>query len=306
VRSDHGSGLLFLEDGNIISAEYGSLTKEDAAHSIIVLENCLVEIRYYNRLRKRELHQNAVSLIMEALRLQDEKRDLQELQEKKNKTRLDLKKFTPASHSIDAEIGAKLKLDFNDCDGSLTSNLIGIVPDKHIIISVPSASSDTINVLVEGNEVLVRYMNLGKLCLFKTHIQNIITSPTSLLFLEFPSVIFYHELRKEKRTKIFLPSVLRADRDDEFYSVITDLSIMGCLCEIKAKLNSPFPELNIGDSVLINCLLPGLDEKETVEGVVRNIKKTPDQLRLGIQFDKPTERVTKSINNYLNILQNVA
>ncbi|MEJ2134832.1 MAG: DUF4388 domain-containing protein [Desulfofustis sp.] len=306
VKSEKDVGFLFIKDGSVVSAEYGSLSKEDAVYSLLVLENSLVEIKYYNGLREREIHQNAMSLIMEALRLQDERRNLQETQEQKHKSRLDLKQFTPASHSIEAEIGAKLKLEIDQCESPLMSSLVGIVPGQCIIATVPQGDEDVTNLFKKDQEVVVRYLNLGKLCLFKTRLQNLIAEPHNLLFLDFPSVIFYHELRKEKRVKIFVPSILKAGEDYEFYSVINDLSILGCLCKIKAKLNSPFPDFNIGDVVMINCLLPGLDENKPVQGIVRNLKKSGDQLRLGIQFDNPPEKVKEAIGNYLNILQNVA
>jgi len=306
VKSEKNVGFLFVKDGNVVSAEYGPLTKDDAVYSILVLENSLVEIKHYNGLRERAIHQNAMSLIMEALRLQDERKNLQERQEQKHKSRLDLKQFTPVSHSIETEIGAKLKLEFDGCQNPLMSSLVGIVPGQYILSSVPTSDEDLTNILKKDQEVVVRYLNLGKLCLFKTHIQHRTTTPSDLLFLEFPSVIFYHELRKEKRVKIFVPSILKADQDTEFYSVINDLNTLGCLCNIKAKLNSPFPDFNIGDVVTINCLLPGLDDKEPVEGIIRNLKKTSEQLRLGIQFDNPPEKVKGAIGNYLKILQNVA
>ena len=306
VKSEKDVGYLFVKDGSVVSAEYGSLSKEDAVYSLLVLENSLVEIKYYNGLREREIHQNAMSLIMEALRLQDERRNLQETQEQKHKSRLDLKQFTPASHSIEAEIGAKLKLEIDKCETPLMSSLVGIVPGQSILATVPKGNKDITNVFKEDHEVVVRYLNLGKLCLFKTRLQNMIAEPHNLLFLDFPSVIFYHELRKEKRVKIFVPSILKAGEDYEFYSVINDLSVLGCLCKIKAKLNSPFPDFNIGDVVTINCLLPGLDEINLVQGIVRNLKKSGDQLQLGIQFDNPPEKVKEAIGNYLNILQIVA
>lgn len=306
VKSEKDVGFLFVKDGNVFSAEYGPLTKDDAVYSILVLENSLVEIKHYNGLRERTIHQNAMSLIMEALRLQDERKNLQETQEQKHKSRLDLKQFTPSSHSIEAEIGAKLKLEIDGCESPLMSSLVGIVPDKYILSSVPTGDTDLTNILKEDQEVVVRYLNLGKLCLFKTRIQYRTATPSDLLFLEFPSVVFYHELRKEKRIKIFVPSILKADQDTEFYSVINDLNTLGCLCKIKAKLNSPFPDFNIGDVVTINCLLPGLDEKEPVKGIIRNLKKTSEQLRLGIQFDNPPDKVKGAIGNYLKILQNVA
>ncbi|MBT8355191.1 MAG: DUF4388 domain-containing protein [Flavobacteriaceae bacterium] len=305
VKSEKDAGFLFVKNGSIVSAEHGPLTKDDAVYSVLALENSLVEIKHYNGLRKRDIHQNAMSLIMEALRLQDERKNLQETQEQKHKARLDLKQFTPASSSIEAEIGAKLKLEIEECEKPLMSSLVGIVPGQYILLTVSQNDGDLPSILKKDREVVVRYLNLGKLCLFKTRIKDRITAPSHLLFLEFPSVIFYHELRKQKRIKIFVPSIIKPDEDKEFYSVIRDLSILGCLCEIKAKLNSPFPDFNIGDIVTINCLLPGLDEKELVKGIIRNLKKTSDQLRLGIQFDNPSDKVKGAIENYLKILKNV-
>ena len=305
VKSEKDVGYLFLENGNVVSAEHGPLTKDDAVYSILALENSLIEIKHYNGLREREIHQSAMSLIMEALRLIDERKNLQQTQEQKHKARLDLKHFTPASNSIEAEIGAKLKLEIEECTTPLMSNLVGIVPGQSILSTVSQNGEDLNTILKKDRKVVVRYLHLGKLCLFKTRIQDIITDPSHLLFLEFPSVIFYHELRKEKRIKIFVPSIIKAEEHSEFYSVIKDLSVLGCLCEIKAKLNAPFPDFNIGDIVTIKLLLPGIDEKELVSGIIRNLKRTSDQLRLGIQFDNPSDKLKGAIENYLKILQNV-
>ena len=74
---------------------------------------------------------------------------------------------------------------------------------------------------------------------------------------------------------------------------------------MQVKRNVPVPDLNIGETVVLNSLFPGIDKSEIVNGTIRNVKKNRNQLRLGIQFKELSKTTFSGIQNYLNSLLNL-
>ncbi|WP_457577928.1 PilZ domain-containing protein, partial [Desulfomarina sp.] len=131
-----------------------------------------------------------------------------------------------------------------------------------------------------------------------------LNNPSPLLFLEYPATIHYHELRKAKRTIIFVPCTFHPGSQPECYGALTDLSISGCLCQIKNAKNRKLPQLNIHDRVHLRCLLPGTTEEQKIHGIIRNLKKEKHATRIGVEFENLQPHLHEIISNYIYAADN--
>ncbi len=305
IQGKGGTGLIFVDKGVVTGAETTDQSDEDAVYSIITWEGAAVEIRYYNRQRPRTIQKPLISLIMEGFRLKDERDSLKQKQESEKKPRLDLKHISTAGNRISLDIGSKLKMEFNEVDTPLVSTMVGMIPDEYLIVTTPSPSSIVKTALNSDTRIIVKYLHIGRLCMFKTRLLKSIEDPHQLLFLDYPPVIHYHELRRAKRTAIFLPCTLHLRKGPEFYGVLVDLSGLGCLCQIKTKGNAPLPNIDINSKVQLRCLLPGMKEDQELSGQVKNLKKSANETRIGIEFTDLQGYLKETIEKYVYSVESI-
>jgi c-di-GMP-binding flagellar brake protein YcgR len=145
----------------------------------------------------------------------------------------------------------------------------------------------------------MKYVHKGREWMFKAQLLKAVDSPSHLLFFEYPGVIHYHELRKAKRTSIFIPSTFQINDEPELYGTIIDLSMTGGLCQIKHKGETPLPQIDMNTSVLLRCLLPGIKEEQQINGRVKNMQIDPAEIRIGIEFENLQPHLADTIGQYL-------
>lgn len=306
IRSRERTGLIFIEKGVVIGAESDDLENEEAFYAIISWEDTVVEIRCYNCRRQRTIQQPLISLIMEGFRLKDERESFQEKQESLKKLQPVLKHISTVGNRLSLEIGARLKMEFAEMDSPLVSTMVGMIPDEYLIVTSPAPYATVRAILETGSRILVKYLHMGRLCMFKTQLVKAVDEPRHLLFLHYPPVIHYHELRRAKRASIFIPCTFHPPKGPEFYGVLIDLSGLGCLCQIKAKGNAPLPPLDLDTKVHLRCLLPGLKEDQELIGCVKNIMKNADETHIGLEFSGLQNYLREVIEKYVYSVENIA
>lgn len=306
IHSKNDTGLIYVKNGAVIGAETRESRNKEAIYDILTWEEAVIEIKYLNALRKNEIDTPLISLIIEAFRLKDERDSRNHTRQQGEKPRLQLKHVSTVGNRISLDIGSRIKMEFNGVDSALTSNLVGMLPDYHLIVATPTPYAAVNKALSSNSRIVVKYVHDGKLCMFKTQLLRAIDSPSHLLFLDYPPVIHYHELRKAKRTNIFVPCTLHLRQEDELYGVLVDLSITGCLSLIKTRGNTPIPPMDIGDELQLHCLLPGFKEEQEISCVIRNIKKNSMETRIGMEFFNLQAYLSETIERYLYSIENLS
>ena len=304
VESEGRTGYIYMAKGVPVAAETDDHLNEDAIYAIVAWEDTIIDILHYNGQRSNEIGQSLLSLIIEAFRLKDERESLEEREQSPNKPKLQLQHVSTAGNSLAIEMGAKIKIEIEGVDAPLSSIMVGMIPNQYLLVTCPNPADIVERMEGEENKLVVKYLHLGRLCMFRTKVLEQIDSPRNLLFLEYPPVIHFHELRQAKRTSIFVPATLLCDDDREFSGVLIDLSSMGCLYHLKLRGSVQLPFLDIDTPVELRCLLPGIGEDQLLKGMVRNLKKSAAELRVGIQFMELSEALKETIDNYVFSVEN--
>ncbi|MBA4366955.1 MAG: hypothetical protein C0403_04880 [Desulfobacterium sp.] len=84
IRSEEGYGYLYLQKGELIAAETGLLHSDEAAFEIISWDNAVIEIEKTGHKKKREIKMPLMNILMEGLRIKDEKEAAAKEKEAKN------------------------------------------------------------------------------------------------------------------------------------------------------------------------------------------------------------------------------
>ena len=299
VTCGPATGSLFLHAGALVGAETRTLSGEEAVYEIVAWEGVHIEIRYFNGRRDDKIAKPLISLIMEGLRLKDEEEEKRKQQRALSKPDHNLKQISTAGYRLALEIGLRLKMEFEGIDSNLDSALVGLVPDKCVITTTPGHFIITRDEMMPGDIALIKFTYLGKLCMFKSRLIKTVETPLQLLFFEYPETIYYHEMRKEKRTTIYIPCTLSLENAGSFSGTVLDISSTGTLCQLKSRRNESLPDVKIKQAIELRCILPGLTDQQRICGIIRNIKTNSQEMRMGVEFSDLDPRVKETIEHYL-------
>ncbi len=303
VSSKGKVGYIYLKRGVVFTSEFNSLRSEDAFYHIVAWDETDVNIKYFNGQRRQDINKPLISLLMEAFRLKDERANLEEKRQSKKKPAPELKRISTAGNKFFLEAGSKIKMELSSGDPVLMGKVVGMIPDKFVIISSPVSQAIIEKVIADQQRLKVKYLHMGRICLFQSLPLHAITEPTELVFIDYPSIIHYQELRRVKRASTFIPCTFLDPESTSYMGVVADLSKMGCLCKVKTLVRKTFPDIDINTKVQLRCLIPGLQEDEILHGLVKNIKKSKTEARIGLEFVDLQAHVKKAIEKYLDSVE---
>ena len=305
VNRQLDTGLLYVRDGVLIGAETKNFNGEAAAHLILSWQETIIRIRFFNGQRKRQINKPLISIIMEAFRLSGKRNKLQSSTSPAHKLQLPLQHLSTLGKRIPLEIGSRLELEFPHLDSLFESVMVGMLQENYLIVTNPQPSSDMEDLVGGKQRVVMKYVHKGRVWMFKSQLLKAVDSPSQLLFFEYPGVIHYHELRKAKRTSIFIPSTFHINQQQELYGTLIDLSTTGGLYLIKHKNDIPLPQIDMNTSILLRCLLPGIKEEQQINGRVRNMQIDPAETRIGIEFVNLQPHLADTIGQYLYSIESL-
>ncbi len=186
---------------------------------------------------------------------------------------------------ISIELGTQLQFEIDGVDFNLKSTLIGIEPDKYLIINAPITSPyDIKHKYFRGNKIIVRYLYKGTVFGFQSEFVEDIYTPLKLLFVKYPEIIEEHNLRSRERINCFLPIKIKI-KSEEKDGVIIDINKGGCCCVFKrAVKDKELLSVQIDEQITLRCQFPQIEDEQVVLGKVKSIRRDKKQMTLGIMF----------------------
>ncbi len=203
------------------------------------------------------------------------------------------------------EIGLPIQLKLEGVAFPLQSVLVGMEIDEYLIIKIPVQFANIKHKLFPGIDIVVRYLYQGIVFGFQTKLIEIISKPVKLLFLEYPRIIEHHELRSHKRAQSIFPATIRI-KDKTNNGAIIDVSKNGCRCHMLSSRSEHLPPVQIDDEISIMCKFPGVEGDHEVLGKIRNIKKSRNELIVGIEFLKLELEIHDLISQYIYAVEEFA
>ena len=303
IFSAAGEGYVYVEDGNVINAKVAELSGEDAFYRLISWDEVIIDIKYYNRTQNRAISTPLITMIMEGFRRKDEHVDLDPQSMSLAKPKQKLQQASMAGMRLALNIGQVLTVEFDAIESALESMLVGMIPDHFLIITTPSHFIVTDTEVRQGQIILVKFTHMEKLFLFRARVSRVLDSPRQLLFIDYPSVIHFHDIRKTGRAAASFPCTMKTQDGDLFNGVFKDISSSGALLELTIKENDTLPEIDISQWVTLGCALPEIDEQLELVGIIKNFKKDERGIQLGLEFSTAYPKLEQSINRYLKTIK---
>ncbi|MFO7760541.1 MAG: flagellar brake domain-containing protein [Thermodesulfobacteriota bacterium] len=207
---------------------------------------------------------------------------------------------------LSVNIGTTVKLEVEGVEYPLQSGIVGLEKEKYIILKAPEPFRRIEHKLYPDNELIVRYISDGTVYAFQSKIIEYISSPLRLLFIEYPKVIEHHELRGQKRIICHLPAKIIAN-EIENLGCIFDISKKGCRFILHKNKNPNLIKIEINKGINLKCVFPGSNEVIYIAGQVQNLKKTYNELDIGIIFTNNNSVETmRMITWFISTVENLS
>lgn len=198
------------------------------------------------------------------------------------------------------------------------TDFIGVIKGRWFIVAMPDAKryGELREHLHEGVPLIVRFVlenENGEICAFRTDIDFVVSHPTKMLFLDWPSNVESRVIRQGRRFDAYLPtSVARLNEDNKadmsVDGVILDVSETGC--RVKHQYSAPEGDDNnatddadspneghgwdSGQRVQLNVQQKGNGELK-LGCIVRQIKCKDGVCELGLQFNSNQKEAINSL-----------
>ena len=180
---------------------------------------------------------------------------------------------------------------------SYRGKIVGYDPYDYMIASVRMPSKVRTSLSL-GGQIIVKYILQGTVYGFKTHVLNAITSPTSLIFFDYPSFIEKVDLRRDTRTHCSIQSTLQTE-ETEHECLIVNISLTGCQVSVQAGTRDPISNITTDDALVVFVNL-GAEGTLKLPIAVRNIKREKGLLILGTMFLDLNDKEEERIKQYLD------
>ncbi len=200
------------------------------------------------------------------------------------------------------KVGTTLNIRIEGSQRRLTSEVIGVVEDKYLIVRMPPLNStgDISNLPYEGNTVIVRYMHEGAVFGFESRTKYVMTAPVKLIFIDYPKKIENQNLRAHKRIDCYLPANIKV-ADNTIGVAVSDISREGCQVTVeKLKIENNSGLLQVDNEIDVGVQFPGVAETIAITGKQKYIKKDKDNVHIGILFSDLGIEVQEILYDFLS------
>jgi hypothetical protein len=222
----------------------------------------------------------------------------------------------PAQESINVgksfvlPVGLPLQVEIEGITIKMNSISIGLLADQYIIIKYPYVPNigNLDHKLSKGSRISVRYLNGGNIFGFQSAVIGVSKEPFRLIFIEFPTMIIRHSLRKNRRVECSLPAELSGAAlmdggvipDIIQNGIVSDISLSGCAFDMRIlSADQRLPNIKMGEAVTLALQLPGIEKKLELSGEARRMQRDAQKLNIGILFYETDELTRGRIAEFI-------
>jgi c-di-GMP-binding flagellar brake protein YcgR len=214
---------------------------------------------------------------------------------------MDLESLAPdfdQNGKLDIDLRTNLMVQIEAVEGYLKSQLVGVVQDRFVVVTIPRSNLRIDNSLFLDKQIIVRYLHEGALFGFQSQIVDTITKPIPLMFLSYPKVVSRQEIRRYKRVDCFLPSSAELSGKPSDGAII-NISRGGCLFVADKPHGNGIGQVDEGATLGVSFTLSEVQAKGAAKAVVRSHSVKSDMILLGLEFEEIDPKVQLAIDSFV-------
>jgi hypothetical protein len=204
--------------------------------------------------------------------------------------------------TLKAEIGTDMQFEVTGVKGRVKLKMLGLLKKHFLLFHVPLKVIEALgtSTLVAGLPLKVRCISRGAVFGFHSKVIHLSQVPYKILCIEYPEVLQKQEIRSSQRARCLLPASI-SDGSLTLEGSVADISRTGCHFQAKrTDLEDQRAKLVKDDSEVSTLIaLPGINGKQKINSIVRNLSLEPDKAHVGIQFTDVDPKVLKVIDDFV-------
>lgn len=206
--------------------------------------------------------------------------------------------YTRSTDNLNGLCGQQVSITFGDEDKQYFCFCWGVCRDRFVMTQIP-VDVDIQGKLAAGTSAVVRFVESGMVCGFKTRIHKVLTLPFRLIFFEYPNSIDMVNLRNSKRVSIFLQAEIQW-KGEIYEGAIRDLSEGGCFFVMKYWQDEAFKDFEVGTTFPIRFTIHGEKNPTEIECKAVRVTKDQDELRAGLSFDNKRKSAMEKVAGFVS------
>ncbi|CCH49178.1 flagellar brake domain-containing protein [Pseudodesulfovibrio piezophilus] len=197
---------------------------------------------------------------------------------------------------LDVKVGKEVIIRIPGIEQSYRGKIVGLDPYDFIIAKVRLPSNVRQDISF-GGEIVVKFVHHGTIYGFKAVVINTITSPTPLVFFEYPEIIEKLPLRRTSRENCAIDGVLHTT-ESEVECMVINVSETGCRISARAATRDRLSQTQVDDALIVAMDLGKFGELKVAVGV-KNLSHEKGILTLGCMFLDITKAEMEMVRGYL-------
>ena len=198
---------------------------------------------------------------------------------------------------MNIELGCQIFIQIEGVRDRLSSYLVGMVPDKYLIVNSPSILGIQ-NVLYDGVPVVLRYVHLGEVFGFSSKVLHSITKPSKVTFIAYPAIIERMSLRKNQRVNCYIPASMNY-KSLQLEGMILNISHSGCNFVLKNIEDQVVRYIQPQEFVELQFPVLGMEGVQSFKGTIKNTSQDSKGIGLGIKFEDLDNKIADMIDAYV-------
>lgn len=203
---------------------------------------------------------------------------------------------------LNMDIGTPLHINIQGINNKIKTRLIGMEAWEYLIIKAPVGYTGIRNKMVEGNKVVVRFIQEGSIYGFEAYILAVIDKPTSLLVIDYPTKVEEKSLRKAERIDCYIPCTLEIE-NQESEGALVDISVGGCRCVAPNHHSKELSGPGVGSNVRIMFDSPAENWHFDLQGLLVNTAEFHTNALIGVKFNSDADNYVEHVQSLLDYLQ---
>lgn len=208
--------------------------------------------------------------------------------------------YTRSTENLNGLCGQQVSITFGNEDKQYFCFCWGVCRDRFVLTQIP-IDADIQGKLVTGAPAVVRFVESGMVCGFKTRIHHVLTLPFRLIFFEYPESIDMVNLRNSKRVPVFLEAEIEW-KGERYEGAIRDLSEGGCFFEMKYWQDPAFKDLEVGSTFPLSFTIHGENSPTEIPCKAVRVAKDQDELCMGLSFHDSRQGTTSKIAGFVSYI----
>lgn len=301
-------GYVYFNKGSLVDAKTGALSQLKALYKILSWNNMIIEVEKNVSKTRKLINLPLMHILIESAKQTDEiskNTPPDDLKTAKNQHAKKIPSRSLYDENFCLEIGTKLLIDFDNISIPFQSKLVGMEHGKYLVVKAPEPIGGIHYDFSNVDPLIVKTLYKGTVYAFQSKLKTVISTPSKLMFINYPQKIEHLELRSHKRYKCSIVTQTEVDHA-RVGGVIENISRGGCLCTLENVLTDENLSFNlVNRAISLNCYFPGTKKKISLLGEVKNLKEKSDEMVLGVEFifQDNSPKVKDIVNKYIDLIE---